>query len=67
MRHKLLIIRSVAIKGMTAPRVTLDTAIKLRDFNLEMNPLRKSWRALANTSDGLVFLTSQSLSPDCKP
>lgn len=53
---------------MTVPHVALETAMQLKEFNLGMTPIRKSWGALAMTSDGLVCATSMSSScprPSC--
>ena len=60
-QHMIDIICRVAIKGMTAPRVTMETAMTLKAFQVSMSPLRKSWGALAMTSDSLVCGVSKSL------
>lgn len=44
---------------MTAPRITLETAMKMRAFNDTMIPLRKTWGALSMASDGMVVVISE--------
>jgi hypothetical protein len=47
---------------MTAPKITLETAMKMKTFNDVMLPLRRAWGALSMTSDGMVVVVSESAS-----
>jgi hypothetical protein len=49
---------SVGIRGMMAPRITIETVMQLKVFSEKLIKIRKAWGALSMTSDGMVVVTS---------